>query len=148
MQDTKQFRCGDFGDWLLANPWENVALEEPNLSCGVGRCPAWGKLDEPLPRYLLEAVCGSARLGRLFRFAALAWVDTLCQYLPLCVPALTRGPQGRFGVYAKGNSVFFAVEAVFQPPPFATRGLREKAGRVKWLLNKIAGMIKVTVPIF
>ena len=30
----------------------------------------------------------------------------------------------------------------------ATRGLREKAGRVKWLLNKIAGMIKVTVPIF
>ncbi len=30
----------------------------------------------------------------------------------------------------------------------ATRGLRQKAGRVKWLIGKIVGLLKITVPLF
>jgi hypothetical protein len=37
---------------------------------------------------------------------------------------------------------------VIETVDIATRGLRQQAGRVKWLISKIAGMVKMTMPLF
>ena len=56
-------------------------------------------------------------------------------------PALAR-------TLANVNDASYHGSQVIETVDVATRGLREKAGRVKWLISKIAGMVKMTMPLF
>jgi hypothetical protein len=50
----------------------------------------------------------------------LSRIDAIGEELAGCLPALTSVLQTYIRIYAKGETLFFPVEAIFQPPPFAS----------------------------
>src|SRR5208337_258140 len=113
----------NFGNRPLPDPWEDVALEEANLSCRVRLSPARGELGEPLPRHILKGVCKTVGFGGSLRFAVLAGIDAVGQLLSGFRSAVTSIAQGHVRINAQRNPLLLAVEAVFQPPPFPTIGI-------------------------
>ena len=79
-------------------------------------------LGEPFPRQYLEAVGRPIGHGGFLCLARRAGVDIVGEQLAGRVPTLTRVFQRNVGINPQGQSVFLAVEAVFQPPPLTALG--------------------------
>ena len=84
--------------------------------------PVRNMLGEPFPRQHLEAVGCPVGQGGFLRLAHRAGVDIVGEQLAGGFPAFACLFQGHFGIHPQGQSLFLAVEAVFQPPPLTALG--------------------------
>jgi hypothetical protein len=86
----------------------------------VGGGPGRAVLGEPLPRDYLEAVGNIIDASLLLSLPMLPRINAAGQELARGFPALTSVLQTNIRIHAKGETLFFPIEAILQPPPFAS----------------------------
>src|ERR1700677_62005 len=101
---------------MVAQPWKHVALQPPDNRRGMAKGPSGRELLEPLPCYRFEAASFSVYQSSLSRFSLGARISVSRQDLTRLVTSFTGLSKPDFGIDAKGQELFLAPKAIFEPP--------------------------------